>query len=90
MADFKYATPVALSIVDTAGSIPQGFINAVVANRHATGSITITFESGPTGAATSFELLADEQFIFESVGVPYNTVTIDATDSEASIIYTKI
>ena len=88
MAEFLYAVPVAVSLDDASGVIPEGFLNAFIANRHLTADITITFASGPTGAATSFVLLAGEQFILESVGKPYGAITVDASSSAAVIVYT--
>lgn len=85
---FKGTVPVAVTLTDESGTVPDNFVNAFIANRHGSGNITITFAVGPTGAATSFELLPGEQYILETVGEPYETITVDATGSIALIVYT--
>jgi hypothetical protein len=86
----KLAVPVVILLDDASGAIPSEFLSATVANRHATSALTITFAAVGNQPATSFELLAGEQFIFESIGVPYEAVTVDASDSQATIVYTKV
>ena len=86
----KLAVPVVIDLDDASGEIPSEFLSATVANRHAANALTITFAAVGNQAATSFELLAGEQFIFESIGVPYETVTVNASSSKASIVYTKV
>lgn len=85
---FKRTVPVAVTLTNTSGEVPNHFLNATILNRHASANITITFAEGPTGAATAFTLKAGEQFILETVGKPYEAITVDATGSLAVIIYT--